>query len=355
MGAEKMLTFCTLFDSNYLDKGITLYESMKDVMDEFQLYILAMDERCREILEQMQLSQVTVISLKEFEDEELLKIKAERTRAEYCWTCSASLIDYVLENYKEAYCTYIDSDLYFFKNPQRLIEEMTESGCSVQIVEHGFGKGMIAREKEKGAGKYCVQFNTFKNDPAGREILATWKQQCRNHCSMEPGEMGDQKYLSDWAEKYEKVHVLCHQGGGVAPWNVFRYKMDKQNRCLIDKKTKEKFDLIFYHFHHLEYVDETTVNLNVFKKELGAEEELVYSVYRIYLTRIEKIKKLLAEEYGIAPMLKKHPGLKGKTRKEKIKELFGMSFTQLIYRVHDKAAYSIGGKKDIVSLKEMIG
>ena len=275
-----MLTFCTLFDSNYLDKGIVLYDSMKNVMENFKLYILAMDDRCCEILNSMKLANVTVISLKEFEDEELLKIKAERSRAEYCWTCTASLIDYVFESYQEEYCTYIDSDLCFYKNPKVLIDEMCDAGCSVQIVKHGFGEGMIAREKEKGAGKYCVQFNTFKNDMYGREILTTWKNQCRNHCSMAPGEMGDQKYLSDWAEKYEKVHVLTHQGGGVAPWNIFRFcHVEGQPGWMLDKKTKEKFELIFYHFHHLEYVDESQVNLNVFKKELGTDEKLVFEIY----------------------------------------------------------------------------
>ena len=147
-----MLTFCTLFDSNYLDKGLVLYESMSNVMENFKLYILAMDEKCEDILKDMNLSHSIVISLKEFEDEELLEIKSKRARAEYCWTCTASLIDYVLEKYKEEYCTYVDSDLYFFKNQQILIEEMIDANCSVQIVEHGFGKGFIAKEKIKGAG-----------------------------------------------------------------------------------------------------------------------------------------------------------------------------------------------------------
>ena len=61
-----MLTFCTLFDSNYLDKGLVLYDSMKKVMEEFCLYILAMDERCYEILNDMKLKNVCLISLEEF-------------------------------------------------------------------------------------------------------------------------------------------------------------------------------------------------------------------------------------------------------------------------------------------------
>lgn len=346
-----MLTFCTLFDSNYLDKGLVLYDSMKEVMEDFQLYILAMDEKCHTILKGMNLSNAVIISLEEFEDEELLEIKRQRTRAEYCWTCTASLIDYVFETYKEAYCTYVDSDLCFYQNPKALIEEMCDAGCSVQIVKHGFGEGMLAREKEKGAGKYCVEFNTFQNDEYGREILKTWNRQCRNHCSMEPGEMGDQKYLSDWAERYEKVHVLENQGGGVAPWNLFRFRASDRKGWLIDKKTKEKFELIFYHFHHLEYLEEGLVNINVFKKELGCDEELVYEIYLPYLKRMEEVKRMLSERFGFVPVIKKHPGLKAKTKQEKIRELAGMKPAELYYKVHDKLAYTMGKKKDMICLK----
>lgn len=349
-----MLTFCTLFDSNYLDKGLVLYESLKCVMEDFKLYILAMDDRCCSILKSMELSNAVIISLEEFEDEELLEIKRQRARAEYCWTCTASLIDYVLETYGEEYCTYIDSDLFFYKNPKVLIEEMCDAGCSVQIVKHGFGEGMLAEEKEKGAGKYCVQFNTFKNDEYGREILKTWNRQCRNHCSMEPGEMGDQKYLSDWAEKYEKVHVLTNQGGGVAPWNLFRFRSSGQKGRLVDKKTKESFDLIFYHFHHLEYVGENQVNINVFKKELGAETKLVFEIYFPYLKKLEETKRMLLETYGFVPVIKKHPGLKGKTKQEKLRELTRMNLRKLRYKIHDKLAYTMGKKKDIIDLKDFI-
>lgn len=328
-----------------MDKGLVLYDSLKDVAEAFKLYILAMDERCYSVLRHMKLKNVTAISLEEFEDEELLEIKKNRARAEYCWTCTASLIDYVFETYQEEYCTYIDSDLCFYKNPKVLIQEMCDNKCSVQIVKHNFGTSKRALEKEIRSGKYCVEFNTFKNDAYGREVLSVWKRQCREHCSMAPGEMGDQKYLSKWPETYEKVHVLTNQGGGVAPWNVARFKyINKQNKQLLDKQTKEKFDLVFYHFHHLEYLNEKCVNINVFKEELFVNKELVLDLYIPYLKRLEDMKKMLQEKYGFTPLIVKHPGLSNsKSRKQ-------VSIKDILRRVRAKVIYLNGKKKDIINL-----
>lgn len=342
-----MLTFCTLFDSNYLDKGLVLHESLENVISDYKLYILAMDDKCDSILRSMKLPHVIVISMKDFEDEELLEIKKKRAKAEYCWTCTASLIEYVLDTYKEDFCTYIDSDLFFYRNPKVLIEEMCNSNCSVQIVEHGFGKGWRAKQKEKRAGKYCVEFNTFKNDKYGREILSVWNKQCRNHCSMAPGEMGDQKYLSDWAQKYDKVHVLQHQGAGVAPWNLFRFKQ-LQNGLLLDKKTKQKIDLIFYHFHHLEFVDENIVNVNVCKKEFGCDITLMNNIYIPYLKKLQETKKVLKHEFEIAPMIKKHPGVADNDVRKKVQK---MSVLEFIWKARYKMVYMAGRKKDIIDLR----
>ena len=340
-----MLTFCTLFDSNYMDKGLVMYKSLKDTAKNFQLYVLAMDEKADTVLRDMQWENMTVISLKDFEDPELLELKKVRARAEYCWTCTASLIDYVFERYQEAYCTYIDSDLYFYANPKVLIQEMCDADCSVQIVKHNFGNDKRALEKEKHSGKYCVEFNTFKNDEDGRNILSTWKRQCRDHCSMAPGEMGDQKYLSEWPETYQKVHVLEHQGGGVAPWNVARFKYaQKYSKQLLDKKTKEKFDLIFYHYHHLEYIDRKCININVFKEGLFANKNLVLDLYIPYLKALEEAKVMLQKEYGFLPLVVKHPGLS--SEKEKIK----ISLDVLLRKVRAKIIYLNGKKKDIIHL-----
>ena len=191
-----------------------------------------------------------------------------------------------------------------------------------------------------------MQFNTFKNDSYGREILTTWKKQCREHCSMEINEMGDQKYLSDWPEKYSKVHILEHQGGGVAPWNIIRYrKSGKKQGFLIDKKSRREFELIFYHFHQLEYLDDEKININAFKHGFGIDSEMVYEIYIPYLKKLEEAKELLFKEYDFRPMIKSHPGFVKKTKEDKKK-------VSILERVEEKIIYLQGKKKDIIDLKE---
>lgn len=232
-----MHNYCTLFDRNYLTRGIAMYESLKKHSKKFHLYIFAFDDESYEMLKELSLDSITVISLKEFEDEELLSVKSDRTVAEYCWTSTSSIIKYAIEKYQLGSCTYLDADLYFFSDPSVLIEEMGNK--SVLITEHRYTKKYDQSAK---SGIYCVQFMTFKNDKEGMKVLNWWRNACLDWCYArhEDGKFGDQKYLDDWIERFKGiVHVLKNRGGGVAPWNVQQYD-------LTDKNCK----LVFYHFHY---------------------------------------------------------------------------------------------------------
>ena len=249
-----MLNFCTLFDSVYLSRGLAMYDSLKEHCQSFHLYIFAFDEECLRILKELSLEHVTVISLQEFEDEELLAVKLTRNRGEYCWTCTSSTILYVLKNYNVANCTYLDSDLYFYSSPQLLLDEM-EADESVLITPHNYTKEY---DQSKTSGIYCVQFVTFKNDEQGLEVLNWWRNACLDWCydRIEENRFGDQKYLDDWATRFKGVHVLQHLGGGVAPWNMQQYSFIQDKERIIGTvlTTGKQFELVFYHFHSLMYV-----------------------------------------------------------------------------------------------------
>ena len=77
------MNYCTLFDSNYLDKGIVMIESLisKDTFE--KIYVLCMDAKCKTVLDDWNIKGITTITLEEFEALELLEIKPKRSRGAF--------------------------------------------------------------------------------------------------------------------------------------------------------------------------------------------------------------------------------------------------------------------------------
>ena len=66
-----MYNFCTLFDSFYLTRGVAMYRSLEETGEDFHLYIFAFDDVSYDVLTKLNLTYATIISLKEFENDEL--------------------------------------------------------------------------------------------------------------------------------------------------------------------------------------------------------------------------------------------------------------------------------------------
>jgi hypothetical protein len=284
-----MYNFCTLFDTHYLTRGLALYYSLKKNCNNFHLFIFAFNDKCYEILKKLSLTDVTLISLSEFESSELLKIKPTRSLAEYCWTSTSSTILYVLEKYKVGSCTYLDADMFFYSSPQPIFDELGND--SILITEHRYSPKY---NKELRAGKYCVQFVTFKNDEFGLKTLKWWRERCIEWCfaKYEDGKFGDQLYLDDWTKRFERVHVLQHLGGGLAAWNVQQYNFSSENGKVIgiEKSTGRKFDAIFYHFHYLRFFNNGEIELG--RRILS--QNILNIFYKPYIHYLDEIKLKIA-------------------------------------------------------------
>ena len=284
--------YCTLFNTNYLTRALVMYDSLLDTRTDFHLYIFAFDDTVFNFFKNDYVKKnITVISLLEFEDDELLNIKPTRTAGEYCWTCTPSVILYAIKKYDLISCTYIDADLYFYNNPNILIEEMNDK--SILLTEHRFTKEY---EDKVENGIYCVQFMTFKNNNDGMKALQWWRDACIEWCyaRSENGKFGDQKYLDDWLIRFDGVHILHHIGGGVAPWNVQQYTFFENNNIVkgIVNNKDENFNLIFFHFHSLKFYTNSTIWLSNYPTSSSAYQ-LVYSPYIKALIKKEKELQLL--------------------------------------------------------------
>jgi hypothetical protein len=242
-----MKYYVTLFDSNYLTRGLVMYRSLRHYAGEFHLWIICFDDLAYEILDKLNLERVTLVSLEQFEDEELLRIKSGRTRAEYCWTCTPSTLLYVLNTERSVdSITYLDADLMFFSSPEPIFEEAGDA--SIILTEHRFSPEL--KENFSDSGNYNVQFMFFRRDSEGLQALKWWRDRCIEWCfaRYEDNKFGDQKYLDDWLERFNGVHVVQHLGAGLAPWNANQYNLQKR----YDQIYVNNSLVIFYHFHALE-------------------------------------------------------------------------------------------------------
>jgi hypothetical protein len=316
-----MYNFCTLFDSFYLTRGIAMYQSLEKTEIDFHLYIFAFDDASLKILKQLNFKHATIVSLREFENEQLLAVKPTRSKAEYCWTCTSSTILHVLTHFNVDNCTYVDADLFFYSSPEVLINEMGDN--SVLITEHRYTPKY---DRSAIAGTYCVQFITFKKNDNGLTALNWWVNACLTWCfdRYEDGKFGDQKYLDDWTTRFKGVHVLEHLGGGLAPWNIQQYNILKSKDSqieLIENSTNKKFNAVFYHYHYVRFYSKQLVDLGWFK----LQKNVVNIFYANYIKELNNALVLVQSietnfKEGLRPFSLKN----AETIKDKLKIVLKM-------------------------------
>lgn len=280
-----MINFCTLFDSYYIHKGIALYLSLEKVTDDFHLYVMAFDEDCYKKLKSISFKNMTVELWNSYETEKFLKLKQERTKAEYCWTCGPSVIHHFLTVKNLPSITYLDSDMYFLGNPQIAFDEIGDN--SVAITEQ-----RISEEAAANYGRYCVQFLYFRNDTNGLEALTWWRESCINWCyqRFENDKYADQKYLDQFPIQFKNVHVMNNLGVGIAPWNMNKYTYS--NNSLIANGIE--YPCVLFHMHGLMCEFEGhSMTIRSFDYALSEEVKQIF-----FNSYAELIKNLLNSYFG---------------------------------------------------------
>lgn len=282
--------FCTLFDSNYLLKGVAMLETLQLHCPGAHVFVLCMDEQTGTLLKQLGMSYITCIALKDFEDEALLAVKSQRSIAEYCWTLSPCLPWYVLQNNPQVdLITYVDADLFFYSPVQPLFDEIGDA--SIAIIEHRFTDRLKHLEVN---GRFCVEWVSIRRDEQGMACLSHWRDQCIEWCyyRLEDKRMGDQKYLDEWPELYSSLVILQHVGAGVAPWNYSKYafRMNGNRQVTVDDEL-----LIFYHFHQFQLLDNGGFDrLSTYYTSECKEPDEVYRRYEAYLKAVlQKVRRFV--------------------------------------------------------------
>jgi hypothetical protein len=102
--------------------------------------------------------------------------------------------------------------------------------------------------------------------------------------------------LDEWPGKYINVKICEHLGAGVAPWNVTNYRilMDGESISGIEKKTGQKFTIIFYHFHFVRFLDNGFVDIGW----NWIPDDAINYLYIPYINELNSIEKELKHNFS---------------------------------------------------------
>lgn len=285
--------FGTLYDINYLSRGLALLHSMQEHIPNFRLYVLCLDRETLQYWQAHPTEQLVPIALEEVEDyePELLEAKQNRSLVEYYFTLSPVWPLFLLDKFPEIdLITTLDADIYFFSDPTPIFQELEKK--SILITPHRFGEKLKHSEVH---GKYNVSFQSFRRNRSGQACLAQWREQCLEWCydTPENDRFADQKYLDVWPDDFKDVQPMQHPGAGLAPWNACNYTYQLKNgKIYLD----DKWPLIFYHFHGFRFVKPRVARHALDFYHCKPHKLLKNEVYKPYMQKILFFNEQLKSE-----------------------------------------------------------
>jgi hypothetical protein len=248
---------------------------MQRHIQNFTLWILCVDDEAYDVLTKLELQNVRLLQLSKLETSELLAVKPNRSKGEYCWTLTPFAPRFVFEaDSKVKRVTYLDADLWFRKNPKPILDELDKSRKHVLITDHAYSPEY---DQTATSGQYCVQFITFTRN-GGELVRKLWEGKCLEWCyaRFQDGKFGDQKYLDDWPERFpDLVHVLENKELTLAPWNATRFPYGNG---------------VFWHFHGLRILKKRKVDIGSL---YVIPKKTLKFVYEPYISNIAEFTVLL--------------------------------------------------------------
>lgn len=241
------MNYCTLADGSYLSKLLCLVRSMEKHVEDYHLFVLALDDEVWSYFVINRHPDITVARLESIESGALLQAKADKTHQEYCWLLASQwtlrcMLQHQLEN-----MVYLDADAFFMASPKPVFEEIGD--VPVAIPPHRFAeKDTIKLEN----GIYNVCFVYFSRE--GLPCLREWADYTLEHCYHRPEDFADQACWNWLLNKYNG-HAIQHLGCDLAPWNQEQYEYALRD----DKIYVNGVELILYHAHELLHDENGTI------------------------------------------------------------------------------------------------
>lgn len=258
-----MKHLCTLSDSRYLNKGLTLYDSLvrHTIYEEFTLHYLCCDAESYSRLVRLGLPHIIPYDIREISQlRRGSKDYVERRNDQYGWTrdqewfwsLASRFCVYLVDTIRPSSIMYIDSDILFYSDVHEVCLDIGPR--QIGITPH------LHNGRDDPVGAYNVAVIFFGR--GGFDALRWWKDVVcnpRTRLYSKYGTCGDQKWLDLFEDMWpDDVKVIGTRVMQTAPWNVKLFDWSKygdDNRVVVYHG--EEHLHAWHHFSHF-WVDYET-------------------------------------------------------------------------------------------------
>ncbi|MBY0470296.1 glycosyl transferase [bacterium] len=237
-----------------------------------------MDTLSFDLIKKINRSNLIPISVEELRSPEVDAVRARTTHGQFCWVSQPLICQYLLKKFDLEIITYLEADSLFFADPKPLFDEL--GAQSVSLVPHRYTPEY---DQTEISGKYCVQFNAFRNNAEGQAVLDFWKSECFKYSKDFPLTYPGQTCLDEWPSRFPGVKELTHIGGGAAPWNIQQYSVTKKDSKIFVNNS----ELIFFHYHSMAKYEDGRYELGRYR----LSRETIEFIYKPYLVEMEAAEK----------------------------------------------------------------
>lgn len=270
--------YCSTFSKSYAYKGLLLYQSLVHWDKDFHFFIYCLQDEVKELYEQMNLENATIIPLSaiELEDSQLQEIKETRSDKEYIWTSKAAVMLYTLNHFQHAdHIVWLDGDTFFYSDPAPIFDEW--NGYSIMLTEERWREAEMYKIDQYG--RYNTGFMGFKRDVNSFESLHWLRNKLIEWCydKHENGLWSDQVYINDWLDRFPSVGVIKNIGINLNPYIVQGCTVSNVDENIYIDGQK----LVFYHSYAFKYYDGNEFDLCSFKLYLS--DDVIRWIYLPYI------------------------------------------------------------------------
>ena len=302
---------CTLFDKNYLVKGLLMLESFFRHHPTGRAYVLPGDEETGGRIYEWgtkagHILGSSLMILDALPDMDVFGCYAEefsdavvgRTQAEKYFSMTPFLMSYVLYREEELGHSdgviYVDADCFFLQPMgSDVLDRM--SSTDILITPHRWSPEHAARLRPNGT--FNVGWLYLSGKGNSRPALMHWMIDCLYPPRKEPsGRFSDQLLLEDWPEKYGQSVIMNHPGINLAPWNQkqYLYMTRASGLALVWPVTAGEVPVILYHFHefHCEFKDhQATVYRTGYRLDSAVVDHIYIPYEQLYLEKCLELQK----------------------------------------------------------------